>query len=51
MMTMKNMIPTKIDAIPGIMKITHITREKGPDVRVLLLYYEHLQNIYATNNV
>lgn len=40
--SMKKMIPKSIDAVPGIMKITNIVWEKGPEVIIELFQYESL---------
>jgi hypothetical protein len=37
----KNIVPKTLDAIPGIMNITKITWERGPEVLIRLYGYEH----------
>jgi hypothetical protein len=37
----KNIVPKTLDAMPGIMNITKITWERGPEVLIRLYRYEH----------
>lgn len=41
--SIKNMVPKTLDAIPGIMNITKITWQRGPEVSIQVYQHEHFQ--------